>query len=188
MKKRTLVWLPGILFSLSGLLLVSCNNENETQGFGEIRPASELLVSKLISPHGGMIYKDLADLEKSFQETMMSIYGSSEGYSLINISYYPVKQGYAASIEYKTPQGKKGNYILTNSLFKYEGGTLAIMDDNFQALGKEVKSAVSFILFGELNKDREPQNITGNWDEASEQMIFTNEVPNTNAKLRYNTK
>lgn len=96
------------------LILISfmgCNNESES-----IMQSSQIMNLTLCAPNGELIAKDVSSLKEETALVIAKQFGDDFKFTITDIQYTPLKNGYLALVSYELEDGRQSNYAKTNSL------------------------------------------------------------------------
>lgn len=95
---------------MATLLLTACGSENETCSTDN----PEVKIS-LVAPNGERISADMPSLNCEVATMVAKQFGNDYPFTITDIQYTDIEDGYLALIEYQLENGQKSNYAITNS-------------------------------------------------------------------------
>jgi len=159
MKKKLFSALLILVATGTTFFMTGCSQDNQPKG-ETITNLPEDLSSKYVAPNGEVLFANDEAFINSTKIVLGDIYGEDVDQCTVNdITFFPVAEGYVATIDYVAPNGRKSNYVMTNTTFQFEDGELLLKDGELQMRTKSSSVPVKVQSFAIVPKESDKVNI-----------------------------
>lgn len=120
-----------VFWTLTLMSFTGCSNESEN-----VMQNSQEANLTLTAPNGEIIAKDIPSLRNETTIIIAKQFGDDFNFTITDIEYIPVGNGYLALVSYELEDGRRSNYAKTNSLEVINSSPVDIM--NYKSSNKNL--------------------------------------------------